>query len=224
MENRSEKSGRISGDFFLGVTFCRKCPPDPLQRLLVPVRPPISSPGGRTGRLESFWREFERTFLQKGSLKKVFSNPSRADSVLLAVGLYDVIELLEPCVYYGRLVQFAVEGLLGLEAVAGDADDEGLVPRYPALFYGVYDGRAASGLRAVNLCPVLRDKAQGMELLEGLVYLGYERAAGHGHDDVVREPPAELLRYLVAEGLGALGVVRPDVDVDEGPAVLSGYL
>ena len=34
------------------------------------------------------------------------------------------------------------------------------------------------------------------------------------------QPPAELLGDLVAEGLGALGVVRPDVDVDERPVLL----
>src|SRR3990172_705054 len=33
-------------------------------------------------------------------------------------------------------------------------------------------------------------------------------------------PPAELLQDLVAVGLGTFRVVRPNVDVDEGPAVL----
>ena len=35
-----------------------------------------------------------------------------------------------------------------------------------------------------------------------------------------RQPPAELLGDLVAQRLGALGVVGPDVDVDERPALL----
>ena len=49
-----------------------------------------------------------------------------------------------------------------------------------------------------------------------------KRTAGHGDDDVVGEAPAELLGDLVADGLGAFGVVGPEVDVDEAPLVLVG--
>ena len=38
--------------------------------------------------------------------------------------------------------------------------------------------------------------------------------------DLVGQPPAELLGDLVAQRLGALGVERADVDVDERPALL----
>ena len=45
-----------------------------------------------------------------------------------------------------------------------------------------------------------------------------------GHHRVLRQPPAELLGDLEAVGLGALGVVRAQVDVDDRPAVLVGDL
>ena len=46
-----------------------------------------------------------------------------------------------------------------------------------------------------------------------------QRAAGHRRDDVPRISPAELLDDLEPHRLRALGVVRPQVDVDESPAV-----
>ena len=45
-----------------------------------------------------------------------------------------------------------------------------------------------------------------------------EPEASGRHDDVGRAP-AELLRDLEGDGLGALGVVGPQVDVQEGPAL-----
>ena len=68
------------------------------------------------------------------------------------------------------------------------------------------------------------DQAQLLELAEGLADLGDQRAARHGDDDVRRQPPAELLGDLVGVALGALGVERAEVDVDEPPAVLAGDL
>ena len=53
---------------------------------------------------------------------------------------------------------------------------------------------------------------------ERLVDLGQQRAGRDRDDDLLRQPPAELLGDLVAERLGALGVVRPQVDVDERPS------
>ena len=47
------------------------------------------------------------------------------------------------------------------------------------------------------------------------MHLRQQRAGGHGGDDLSRQPPTELLGHLVAQRLGALGVVGPDVDVDE---------
>ncbi|CAB4689100.1 unannotated protein [freshwater metagenome] len=52
------------------------------------------------------------------------------------------------------------------------------------------------------------------------MHLGQLGAGGHRDDDLVGQAPAELLGDLVAQGLGALGVVGTDVDVDERPAVL----
>src|SRR5439155_26246980 len=48
--------------------------------------------------------------------------------------------------------------------------------------------------------------------------------AGHRHDDVLGRAPAELLGDLEAHRLGALGVVGPQVDVHEAPAILEGDL
>ncbi len=51
-----------------------------------------------------------------------------------------------------------------------------------------------------------------------------ERAAGDRRHDVLRVAPAELLDDLEPHRLRALGVVRPQVDVDEAPAVAIGHL
>ena len=63
-----------------------------------------------------------------------------------------------------------------------------------------------------------------MSSLVRLVDLGQDRAAGGRDDRVLRQPPAELLGDLEAVGLGAFGVVRPQVHVDDRPAVLVGDL
>ena len=54
-----------------------------------------------------------------------------------------------------------------------------------------------------------------IEFLERLVDLRQHRAGRHRRDVLPGQPPAELLGHLVAERLRSLGVVRPDVDVDE---------
>jgi hypothetical protein len=53
----------------LGETFCRKSPPSPLQRLLVFTYSRYPKLGASGINIKNFWREFERNFLQKGSLK-----------------------------------------------------------------------------------------------------------------------------------------------------------
>ena len=64
-----------------------------------------------------------------------------------------------------------------------------------------------------------------MQLPEALGDLGQLRAGGHGHDHVVGRLPAELLDRLEGQGLGALGVVGAQVDVDERPrGLLRGQL
>src|SRR5262249_58275916 len=81
----------------------------------------------------------------------------------------------------------------------------------------------AAGLGAVDL-EIAVDEPEVAELAERLRHLGQDRPAGDRHDDVLRQPPAELLGDLEAVGFRALGVVRPYVDVDERPAVLVGDL
>ena len=68
------------------------------------------------------------------------------------------------------------------------------------------------------------DQAERLELLERLVDLADQAAAGHRRDDVVGEPPAEVLGDLEAHRLRPLGVERPEVDVDEPPAEPEGDL
>ncbi len=68
------------------------------------------------------------------------------------------------------------------------------------------------------------DQAEPLEFLERLVDLADQAAAGHRGDDMVGHPPAQVLGDLEADGLGALGVERPEVDVDESPAEAEGDL
>ncbi len=82
------------------------------------------------------------------------------------------------------------------------------------------DRRAALRLGAEDLVGRLLDQAELHQLGEALVDLGQLRPGGDRDHDLLRQPPAELLGDLVAERLGALGVVGPDVDVHERPAVL----
>ncbi len=81
------------------------------------------------------------------------------------------------------------------------------------------DRRAALGLGAEDLVRLVLDEAELDQLLEPLVDLRELRAGGDRDDDLVRQPPAELLADLVRQRLGALAVVRPEVDVDEAPAL-----
>src|SRR5205085_6027969 len=81
---------------------------------------------------------------------------------------------------------------------------------------GGRDGRAAGRLRGVHLRGYAAvEQAQLIEFVEALVDLTDERAAGAGHDDMVRRAPAQLLGDLVAEALGAVAVEGAQVDVDE---------
>src|ERR1700751_4444648 len=46
-----------------------------------------------------------------------------------------------------------------------------------------------------------------------------DRAARRGHDNMLRQLPAQLLRHLEAVGLGTLGVIGAQIDVHESPTV-----
>src|SRR5581483_12329198 len=61
------------------------------------------------------------------------------------------------------------------------------------------------------------DQLQVEQLAGGLVVLDELAAAGDGDDDLVRQPPAQLLGGLVGERLRALAVEGAHVDVAEGP-------
>lgn len=74
-------------------------------------------------------------------------------------------------------------------------------------------------LGAVHLRVRIRDESDAGELLDALVDLRDHRARGHRHDRMVRRFPAKLFSNLVAQRLGAFGVVRAHVHVDEGPAM-----
>ena len=115
-----------------------------------------------------------------------------------------------------------------VDAVGRVADREALgdgvgldrADRVDAGLVGDRDRRAAGGLGAEDLVGLVLDQAERDQLLEGLVDLGQLRAGRDRDDDLVGQPPAELLGDLVAERLGALGVVGAHVDVDERPALL----
>src|ERR1019366_2268252 len=55
------------------------------------------------------------------------------------------------------------------------------------------------------------------ELPRGLSVADELAAAGDRDDDLVRKLPAQLLRGLERQGLGAFRIERPDVDVAESP-------
>ena len=90
--------------------------------------------------------------------------------------------------------------------------------------------RIADRVAPGRLCPVhfrrhgrVHDSRR-VEFVERLVDLADERAARHRHDDVLREPPAEILGDLIAHRFGSLGIEGPQIDVHEAPAVLHGDL
>ncbi len=123
-------------------------------------------------------------------------------------------------------------GARGVEAVGGVADGEragdGVGPLrlddVGVVLDGLGDGRAAGGLRAEEADLLVFNEAESDQLVEGFANFGDERAAGHGHDDVVGQAPAELLGDFEADGLGAFRVVGAQIDVDEAPVVAVGNL
>ena len=55
--------------------------------------------------------------------------------------------------------------------------------------------------------------------LKALGEFRQDRPARGCDDDMFGQPPAELFGDFEAMGLGALGVIGPQIDVDKGPAV-----
>ena len=78
-------------------------------------------------------------------------------------------------------------------------------------------GEQPERLRAVHDRHLARDQAGVDELLEAARELRELRAGGDRPHDAVRQLPAELLDGLEGQRLGALGVVRAQVDVHERP-------
>jgi hypothetical protein len=117
--------------------------------------------------------------------------------------------------------------LRGIGTVGRVADRERLGdrvgPHWPAdvgsLRERLRDRRATLRLGAVHRRQRAAHEARVDELLEPARDLREQRARGDRRHDPVGQLPAELLRRLVGERLGALGVVRAQVDVHERPAV-----
>src|SRR5205807_5000822 len=86
------------------------------------------------------------------------------------------------------------------------------------------DWTATGRLGAVDDALRILNQAYAGQLQEGLVHFADQAAAGHGHYDVLRSTPTELLGDLKADRLGALSVKRPQIDVHKPPTVLEGYL
>ena len=87
---------------------------------------------------------------------------------------------------------------------------------------GLGDRRAAVRLRTDEFHRLVLDEARGHQLLEAKRDLRVQAPRGDGRDDHIGQAPAELLGDLERERLAALRVERPEVDVDEGPALLIG--
>src|SRR5580704_6084213 len=98
----------------------------------------------------------------------------------------------------------------------------GLHRRYQVgmLVQRVNDRGGAGGLRRMNLELAALDEPDFLHLLKRLGDFRQNRSARGRHYNVIWQAPAKLLRHFEAEGLRALGVERPQVDIDEGPAVL----
>src|SRR6476646_10677759 len=87
-------------------------------------------------------------------------------------------------------------------------------------FYGYADWTATCGLRAKELDLLFFHKSKVDQFFEGFIDFGDQRSAGHRDNDIVRQAPAQLLGDFVTHGLRAFGVIRPQVHVDEAPAML----
>src|SRR6185437_464885 len=128
----------------------------------------------------------------------------------------------------------AADGVEGVPTVGRVADGEGLgdggrpdrADGVGALGEGGGHRGAAGGLGAGDPDGGnLVEQADLAQLGEPLGHLGELAAGPDGDDDVVGGLPAELLVGFERQGLGALGVVGADVDVDERPCrALAGEL
>src|SRR5262249_46901617 len=64
---------------------------------------------------------------------------------------------------------------------------------FPTVLDGGTNRAAAGGLSAMNFAGGIIDESNLRQLLKGFLHFADEAAAGHGNDDVLRRPPAELL-------------------------------
>ncbi len=85
--------------------------------------------------------------------------------------------------------------------------------------HGGGNRRAAGRLRAKELHRLCIDQSECNQFIESFLDLGDQRAASHRDDDVIRQPPAQLLGDLEAHSLRAFRVVRTQVDIHEAPAM-----
>src|SRR5262249_50783504 len=83
---------------------------------------------------------------------------------------------------------------------------------------------AAGRLSAVNFAGRIIDQSNLRELLEGFLHFADEAAAGHGNDDVLRRPPAELFGNLETDRFGPFSIEGPEADVDKPPTVFECIL
>ncbi|GBD37168.1 hypothetical protein HRbin36_02298 [bacterium HR36] len=56
------------------------------------------------------------------------------------------------------------------------------------------------------------------------MHLSNQTAACHGHDHMLRQSPTELLCDFVSQRLGTFRIKRPQVDIDQAPAIFEGNL
>ena len=91
--------------------------------------------------------------------------------------------------------------------------------KFPFIFHGRRNGRASRRLRAVDFAFRFRGQSDLVKFVGGFPDFRQERSARHGDDDVIWRFPTQLFHRLVEKGLGSFGIIRTDVDVDEGPFI-----
>src|SRR6202030_4342943 len=81
--------------------------------------------------------------------------------------------------------------------------------------YGTGDWRATCSLRPEKSHRLLFHPAKPNQFAKRLGDFSDQRTAGHGHHNVVRQTPTKLLGNFKTMRLGALRVIRPQIDVHQ---------